>query len=289
MGELISPIVDPKKLKNVWNDSDNVLIVVYENKLPGDDVKNIEGHDLSPLKELKLQKGWGFSAAIKYNGHPILFDCGWSASALKNNLKQLNIPDNQFEYIIISHNHWDHMGGLSYIADNNPQSTLLLPGDFSNHLTRELMARVNKLKRLNGRGGPFGLFPEEKCVKTRPNSLETHIEKCEFYVTGDTMGTGPIGEQAIGFKGPKTALNYIIVGCMHPGLPPLYDIISRKEGMRPDVIMGGMHGFKDTAYVKNKTDLKYMLLGHCTQYTDLFKKIEKVKVLDIYTGFAIYI
>ncbi|MGQ4834620.1 MAG: MBL fold metallo-hydrolase [Candidatus Asgardarchaeia archaeon] len=47
----------------------------------------------------------------------ILFDTGQSAVGIMNNIKTLDIPIEELDYIIISHGHYDHIGGLTTILE----------------------------------------------------------------------------------------------------------------------------------------------------------------------------
>jgi len=58
-----------------------------------------------------LKSGWGFSCLIETE-EKILFDTGDSGEKLIYNLRQLNIQPESIDAVVISHNHWDHTGGL---------------------------------------------------------------------------------------------------------------------------------------------------------------------------------
>ena len=58
-----------------------------------------------------LKSGWGFSCLIETK-EKILFDTGDSGENLIYNLRQLNIKPENIAAVVISHNHWNHTGGL---------------------------------------------------------------------------------------------------------------------------------------------------------------------------------
>ncbi|MBE0525719.1 MAG: MBL fold metallo-hydrolase, partial [Candidatus Thorarchaeota archaeon] len=62
----------------------------------------------------------GFAALVDiyYNdksAKKLLFDTGGSTPALIHNLKQMEIEISLVDMIILSHGHWDHVGGLMEI------------------------------------------------------------------------------------------------------------------------------------------------------------------------------
>ncbi len=55
---------------------------------------------------------WGFSALVEADGHRILFDTGQHPEVVLKNARQLKIDLTTVPEVILSHNHWDHVGGL---------------------------------------------------------------------------------------------------------------------------------------------------------------------------------
>lgn len=58
-----------------------------------------------------FKASWGFSCFISHKIN-LLFDTGWRYSILKHNMEKLGISIDDIDAIFISHNHWDHAGGL---------------------------------------------------------------------------------------------------------------------------------------------------------------------------------
>ena len=56
-----------------------------------------------------ILSGWGFSCLIDEH---ILFDTGEAPDSLFHNMDQLNVNPEKIESVVISHDHWDHTGGL---------------------------------------------------------------------------------------------------------------------------------------------------------------------------------
>src|ERR1700683_3643995 len=55
---------------------------------------------------------WGYSALVEVDGHKILYDTGASSDMVLKNAKALHIDLSDVEDVVLSHNHWDHVGGL---------------------------------------------------------------------------------------------------------------------------------------------------------------------------------
>jgi 7,8-dihydropterin-6-yl-methyl-4-(beta-D-ribofuranosyl)aminobenzene 5'-phosphate synthase len=55
---------------------------------------------------------WGYSALVEVDGNKILYDTGASPDMVIKNAKALNVDLSDVEDVVLSHNHWDHVGGL---------------------------------------------------------------------------------------------------------------------------------------------------------------------------------
>jgi 7,8-dihydropterin-6-yl-methyl-4-(beta-D-ribofuranosyl)aminobenzene 5'-phosphate synthase len=77
-----------------------------------------------------LKSGWGFSCVIEAK-EKILFDTGDSGENLIYNLRQLNIQPESIAAVVISHNHWDHTGGLKDFLKFNNNAKVFHPESFS--------------------------------------------------------------------------------------------------------------------------------------------------------------
>lgn len=68
---------------------------------------------------------WGFAALVEADGHRILFDTGAHSDLVLKNCRSLEIDLSTVPEVILSHSHWDHVGGLitlrqSVLADKKP-------------------------------------------------------------------------------------------------------------------------------------------------------------------------
>jgi len=66
----------------------------------------------------------GLSFYIDTGFHKIIFDTGQSDIFLKN-AEKLSIDINDVDYVVISHGHYDHTGGLYHFLNNNSKSKII--------------------------------------------------------------------------------------------------------------------------------------------------------------------
>jgi 7,8-dihydropterin-6-yl-methyl-4-(beta-D-ribofuranosyl)aminobenzene 5'-phosphate synthase len=65
-------------------------------------------------KDPAMQKDWGYAALVEYGGKRILFDTGNNPEVLAQNAKAKSIDLGSLDFVVMSHRHGDHMGGLAY-------------------------------------------------------------------------------------------------------------------------------------------------------------------------------
>src|SRR5689334_15314698 len=74
-----------------------------------------------------MQKDWGYSALIECAGKRILFDTGNNPEILEQNAKAKGADLSKLDFVVMSHRHGDHMGGLPYLLKVNPTVKIYAP------------------------------------------------------------------------------------------------------------------------------------------------------------------
>ncbi|MBN2139056.1 MAG: MBL fold metallo-hydrolase [Sedimentisphaerales bacterium] len=80
--------------------------------------------------DIGLKSGWGFSCLVEASER-LLFDTGPKGDELLFNMKQLNIEAKSIDKVIISHEHWDHNGGLEALTEIHSKVRVFKPDSCS--------------------------------------------------------------------------------------------------------------------------------------------------------------
>ena len=93
------------------------------------DLKLTIVYDNNPYRE-GLETRWGFSCLVEGLERTILFDVGGEGAVLLRNMAKLEIDPNTIDVVILSHIHYDHIGGLSEFLEQNPDVVVYMPSSF---------------------------------------------------------------------------------------------------------------------------------------------------------------
>ena len=165
-----------------------------------------------------FEQGWGLSFLI--DGH-ILFDIGEKAESLFNNMERLNIDIEAIDTVVISHDHWDHTGGLEEILKRRSGIEVYACPSFS----QEFKAKVKAGK---------GKLIEVSTLKALTDTI---------FTTGEIEGLYKakyIGEQSLVIRVDYGLV--LLTGCAHPGIIKVLEVVKdffKKENVV--AVFGGFH------------------------------------------------
>lgn len=203
-----------------------------------------------------LNSLWGFSVFLQLPNQTILFDTGSNGHVLLRNIQTSGLNVKNIDTLFISHPHWDHIGGVDSVIEQNPNLHVFAPYSLSKHLLNDLRNQVQDLT----------------VIDYQATKLFDHV-----YSTG-VMDEDRIGEQSM-IIDTKEGL-VVITGCAHPGIVN----IAKKARQMMDkgilLLMGGFHlldenpaAIQQVIQSLQNEAVKYVCPTHCSG--DLAKEMFK--------------
>jgi len=189
-----------------------------------------------------LKADWGFACLVETeNATPILFDTGAKGPVLLSNMKKLVIDPTAIEQVFISHNHWDHIGGLPALFEVNKNIKVYVPASCS----------------------------------PPPGAKEVISVSDPFQINEKVFSTGELneGEQSMAIKTENGVV--VIAGCSHPGVETILE--SASQFGKVCALIGGLHGFDDFDILM---DLDLVCPTHCTKHIKEIKSLYPEKYID---------
>ncbi|MDP8212487.1 MAG: MBL fold metallo-hydrolase [Candidatus Zapsychrus exili] len=217
-----------------------------------------------------LSAGWGLSFLID---NRIIFDTGGKGDYLLNNINKLEIDISLIEDIVISHDHWDHPGGLWDILAKTSDINVFSSSGFGSVFKRKILESSAKLKEV------------------------THFMRVNIgvYSSGEIVGTYKgknISEQSLIVKTEKGFS--VITGCAHPGIIKILEKVKSQLSIKKFyAVLGGFHlknhsNKEIKQIVEEFVKLKVNKVGatHCSgiDAENIFKEKYRDNFLDMKAG-----
>ena len=184
------------------------------------DLGEIESLDLTVLADNypngELSALWGLSILIETSSSTVLLDTGQSYSVLRDNALSLAKDLSEVDFVVISHEHWDHIGGLSYIEEVNPGVTVYVPSLIDTQTFNTINQSNLNVIKIN----------------------ETTIIQRGFAIVGEL--NGPPYEQALVVNVKDVGL-VSFVGCSHPGVENVIGKVTTDLRIDTYMVIGGFH------------------------------------------------
>ena len=220
-------------------------------------------------EDKKLRTGWGVSFLIDGK---VLFDTGEKGEWLLANMEQLKVDAGKIETVIISHDHWDHQGGLWAILETISKLKIYACPNFGRGFK-------DKVKSYNSQ-----LIEIDKFIRIIEN----------IYTTGEIGGRYAfryMPEQALVLKTPNGLT--ILTGCAHPGIVNIIENV--KKNLPGDIylVLGGFHLITSRKGAVKKVIDSFKQLGvrnvaptHCTgeKAIELFRQEYGNQFINVEVG-----
>lgn len=238
----------------------------------------------SPGEHKALKAEHGISFFIEVDGHALLFDTGQTGTFIEN-AKQLRVDLTALEYVVLSHGHYDHSGGLRSLAALTTNFELIagqgffaekysfengryeyLGNNFDEHYLRrnEISCRFVKQPLTE-------LIPGVFVVTQFPRKHADEMINPRFKILQDgEMLPDPYNDEIlVAIDSPKGLV--VVLGCSHPGMKNMLDAASESIRRPIHAVLGGTHLveandqnlLKSLDYLNNG-DLEFIGVSHCT-------------------------
>ncbi|MGL5355221.1 MAG: MBL fold metallo-hydrolase [Cetobacterium sp.] len=245
-------------------------------------------------KSLKkeLLKEHGLSLYIKTKNRNVLFDVGESNKFLKN-AEKLGVNLQDVDYLVLSHGHKDHGGGLLYFLNKNKKAKIFCSKHyFEKHYKKILGVYIDigipyehlDIKRFNFVEDTLEvenliLFHCLKSNNLNPLNSSLYVKSKIGKYEKDTF------KHELNMIVKEKNQNFLFVGCAHNGVEKILEE-SKNIVENIDSLIGGLHLSSRTSLNKNeeyinktikilnKLKIKKLYTCHCTgEYA--VKKLDK--------------
>ena len=184
---------------------------------------------------------WGLSIFIQLKNVNILFDTGHT-DVYKKNAEALGIDLSKTNYIVLSHNHWDHTGGLRFHNFTDKKNLIAHPDVF----TKLPQDQIENIRT------DFNVI-ESKGALEFPKDIFYlgEIPRNNSFESGKYKDDAILDDSAIVIKTKLGAV--VITGCSHSGICNICDYAKIISGQKLYAVIGGFHLFEENKNTVEKT------------------------------------
>jgi len=196
--------------------------------------------------DVTLQNLWGFSALLTLENRRILFDTGSNGRVLLQNAHAMGVSLKNIDTLFLSHQHWDHIGGLDTVLEENPDIELIIPASFSKHLINDLKGMVKNVQIIT-----------KETQQLYPDIFSTGL-------MGDVTK-----EHSLILKTDRG--NVVLTGCAHSGIVEIASLTCKHFNAPLLLLLGGFHLLNKTEEeiaeviaALQENSIRYYAPTHCS-------------------------
>lgn len=251
-------------------------------------------------KPSAMKKDWGYAAFIEYGSKRILFDTGNNPNILEHNAKAKGVDLTKLDFVVMSHRHGDHMGGLAYVLKVNPKIKIYAPkegfGVYGSDLPGSFYRRDVSLSEEERY---FDGTPPEvmRFGAAWPDANLQLVDKNTEIISGihlitlvsDKPGTLELREVSLAINTTEGII--VVVGCSHPGIEKIVEAATMINP-RISLVVGGFHLVtasdieidRIVTALHDKFQVEQIAPGHCTGEPAFAALRKRFDVRYVYAG-----
>jgi 7,8-dihydropterin-6-yl-methyl-4-(beta-D-ribofuranosyl)aminobenzene 5'-phosphate synthase len=192
----------------------------------------------------------GLSLYIETKDSKILFDVGASELFLEN-AKKLNVDISNVDYLIISHGHYDHGGGLrGFLCKNTKAQVFLHPLAFEKYYALRLNDKLEYIgldeelkenRQIIFTSDNFSIIKGIQLFSNITKKEPLPISNSRLFMNqkGQKVQDAFFHEQNLIIEEDGKTL--LVVGCAHNGIVNILKYFYNLKGRMPDYVIGGFH------------------------------------------------
>lgn len=252
----------------------------------------------------------GLSLLVKKGDSEVLIDTGQSENFIKNcNLMGINIKN--IKKVVLTHGHYDHIGGLKSLIDNNNQVKIYAHKEILNK--KYALRSTGNLEEIGFDSDIYKSHNEnfvliDKDLEIEPgifiitgidSKYDNEFTMKNFYVKNNNKESKDKFQDEIFIVVKEENEINIITGCSHSGiLNIVYTAQQRFKNHKIKSLIGGFHlkGMEESNVLEiakelEKYDIDKIYTGHCTGIDEysILKGIFKNKINYLTTSSSIII
>ncbi len=187
----------------------------------------------------RVKGTWGWSVLVETENWRALFDADSNPEVMRKNTRALGVDLSKLDFAVLSHDHWDHIGGFPYVGQVSKGLTVYVPAGVEEELEK------------------WDLKP---VVVRKP----VKVAEDAWVIGPVTTGLYGIVEQTLAVSVEGKGL-VVIVGCSHPGVDVMCQRAIEATGEdRVYLVIGGFHSPSQATLDRLASKAKLIAPAHCS-------------------------